>query len=216
VSEATKPTDTGGEGESFLSRWSRRKVEVKVSPPATEVDTQLSNPSTGEPSGAKVPETPLPERTLASEAEEKPPLPTIDSLTAESDFSPFITKDVDPALRNQAMKKLFTDPHYQFDNMDKLDIYIDDYSKSDPIPLDILRKMYQSKALFLFEDEEKEEEAARIAAEAKLPRVPVEETPAELAAPVDATASVEALPAVVDNPLEPVVEKQPADASDKA
>ena len=67
-----------------------------------------------------------------------------------------MARDVDPALRNQAMKKLFADPHYGFDKMDKLDIYIDDYSKPDPIPLEMLKMLYQSKSLFLFDQEEKE------------------------------------------------------------
>jgi hypothetical protein len=63
-------------------------------------------------------------------------------------------------LRNQAMKKLFSNPHYQFAQMDKLDIYIDDYSQPDPIPMEMLRQMNQAKALFLFEDDEDEEKDA--------------------------------------------------------
>ncbi len=155
MSETSKPADTGS-SESFLSRWSRRKVEDKAADSAAAADAQMPNPSTGAPSEAKIAGTPLPERTSSSEIEQKASLPAIDSLTADADFSPFMAKDVDPALRNQAMKKLFTDPHYQFENMDKLDIYIDDYTKSDPIPLEILKKMYQSRALSIFDDEEDE------------------------------------------------------------
>lgn len=158
MSEASKPADGG---ESFLSRWSRRKIEEKAADKAVvssvDGDIQAPNSSIGGPSGAKMAGTPLPERTLPSETEQKAPLPAIDSLTVDADFSPFMARDVDPALRNQAMKKLFTDPHYQFENMDKLDIYIDDYSKSDPIPLEILKKMYQSRALSIFDDEEDDE-----------------------------------------------------------
>ena len=73
-------------------------------------------------------------------------------------------KNVAADMRNQAMKKLFADPHYNV--MDGLDIYISDYTKSDPIPLDMLRKMTQSKALFLFEEEEKAEAKAKAEAEA--------------------------------------------------
>jgi hypothetical protein len=50
------------------------------------------------------------------------------------------------------MKKLFADPH--FNVMDGLDIYIDDYSKSDPIPEAMLRAMTSSKFLKLFDEEE--------------------------------------------------------------
>lgn len=119
---------------------------------------ELVNASTGEPSEAKTPETPQPEPGLANDAELRAPLPPIETLTHEADFTPFMARDVDPALRNQAMKKLFADPHYGFARMDKLDIYIDDYSKPDPIPLEMLKLMYQSKSLFLFEDEEKKED----------------------------------------------------------
>lgn len=139
---------------SFLSRWSRRKIEAKAEVPSGK-DARIQESSTDAASGTKVPETPLSARTLPSEAQAGKELPSIDSLTHEADFSPFMAKDVDPGMRNQAMKKLFADPHYQFEQMDKLDIYLDDYSKSDPIPPDMLRMMYQSKSLGLF-DHEKE------------------------------------------------------------
>jgi hypothetical protein len=43
-----------------------------------------------------------------------------------------MASDVAPELRSRALKKLFTDPH--FNVMDGLDTYIDDYGKPDPIP----------------------------------------------------------------------------------
>lgn len=161
MSEIDKPAEP-----SFLTRWSRRKVDAAAqkaavvtpaiqSAPLPDVHA-LPNTSTGEADGAKVPEIPLPEPTLPAESQTKAALPSIESLTHDADFSPFMARDVDPGVRNQAMKKLFTNPHYQFAQMDKLDIYIDDYSQPDPIPLDMLRQMNQAKALFLFEDEEKD------------------------------------------------------------
>ena len=60
-------------------------------------------------------------------------------------------RDVAPDVRNAAMKKLFTDPHYNV--MDQLDIYIDDYSKPDPLPQAMLRQMVGAQFLNLFEDE---------------------------------------------------------------
>ncbi len=171
-------------GESFLSRWSRRKIEVAktgdaaaanaVSDLAPEksaaTEIEKPNPSIGAASGAKVPGEALPERTLpsgsSSASGEAASLPPLESLTRESDFAPFMRADVAPALRNQAMKKLFSDPHYNV--MDRLDIYIDDYGKSDPIPPAMLRLMNQSKTLGLFEEEERaEEEARRVAEEAR-------------------------------------------------
>ena len=145
---------------SFLKRWARRKDEAAardgLAAPAESLLTALPISSTGAAAGEKMPETPHPEPTLPIGAEVKKELPSIDNLTHEADFSPFMAKDVAPGLRNQAMKKLFTDPHYQFGQMDKLDIYIDDYSQPDPIPLEMLRKMHQSKSLFLFDDEKEE------------------------------------------------------------
>jgi len=38
--------------------------------------------------------------------------------------------------------------------MDGLDIYIDDYSKPDPIPLDMLKRMQQSELLGIFKSTE--------------------------------------------------------------
>ena len=164
MSDPVKPDDL-----PFFSRWSMHKTaalsgaaEAVADAPGAPIEK--INTSTGAPLEAKMPETPRPEPIAPAEvdAESRPPakpeLPSIDSLTHESDFTGFMAKEVDPGLRNQAMKKLFTNPHYQFEQMDKLDIYIDDYSKPDPIPPEMLRSMYQSKSLFLFDDEEKEKE----------------------------------------------------------
>jgi Protein of unknown function (DUF3306) len=156
--------DVENTSESFLSRWSKRKAEVRAEE-VKAVEIQNENANTGAPFEAKMPDNALPERGLPSDVNDKPaenpPLPSIESLTQESDFSPFMGKDVAADLRNQAMKKLFTDPHYNV--QDGLDIYIGDYTKSDPIPLEMLRKMTQSKALFLFEEEEKAEAEAAAA-----------------------------------------------------
>jgi hypothetical protein len=155
----------------FLARWSKKKIEAsdttKDALSAPDVVGEMEQtPSNGAAFEAKNLETPLPEPISPNESDNErtpaPDLPSIDSLTHESDFTGFMGKDVEPGLRNQAMKKLFTDPHYQFEQMDKLDIYLDDYSRPDPIPPEMLRRMYQSKSLFLFEDEEKEE-AAKLA-----------------------------------------------------
>ncbi len=74
------------------------------------------------------------------------------ALDRSSDYSRFVAPGVEPGVRNAAMKKLFSDPH--FNVMDGLDIYIDDYGKSDPIPESMLRQMVQAKFLGLFDDEE--------------------------------------------------------------
>jgi hypothetical protein len=83
------------------------------------------------------------------------PSPTLDDvtrLTRESDFTRFVAPGVDSAVRNAAMKKLFTDPH--FNVMDGLDTYIDDYGKPDPIEPAFLRRMNQARDLGLFDSEQ--------------------------------------------------------------
>jgi len=76
-----------------------------------------------------------------------PELPSLDNLTSESDFRAFMDSRVDAGLRRAALKKLFTDP--RFNVIDQLDIYIDDYTKSDPIPEEMLKALeYAKRNLF--------------------------------------------------------------------
>ena len=160
---------------NFFSRWSKRKLADPSAPegPAdadqatqavavtnlptntARVESQISNPSNDAIDGAKQPETAYHSGSLPTDhPTQAAPLPIIASLNPQSDFSPFMAKDVDPKLRNEAMKLLFTDPHYNV--MDRLDIYIDDYNKPDPLPPEWLKNMNQSKTLRLFDDDEEE------------------------------------------------------------
>ena len=105
-------------------------------------------------------------------AQKPVPAPTLEdvkALNADSSFAPFVGRDVAPEVRNAAMKKLFTDPHYNV--MDGLDIYIDDYSKPDPMPADMLRKMVSAKFLNLFD-----EDPVTVATPAAAPATPIEDT----------------------------------------
>ena len=144
--------------DGFLSRWSKRKLDIQegkpvlAEPPAPLVQTPVADsaPVSGkegdiEPAGLgdAVPDVPLP--TLAD----------AQALTPQSDFKPFMVRGVAADVKNAAMKKLFTDPHYNV--MDRLDTYIDDYSLPDPIPEAMLRQMVSAKFLNLFSDEESSE-----------------------------------------------------------
>jgi hypothetical protein len=94
------------------------------------------------------------------------PLPSLDdarALTPDSDFQPFMRPGVTADVRNVAMKKLFTDPH--FNVMDGLDIYIGDYNTPDPLPAGMLQKMVGAQLLGLFD--KPDEAAAKTAATAK-------------------------------------------------
>ena len=145
-------------GEPFLSRWARVKhgqsqaasVETVT---AKSIAANVQNNSIDGDLQHKAPEEPHPEPTLP-DATAPTLLPSLDSLTPQSDFSPFMAKNVDMQLRNRAMKKLFTDPHYNV--MDRLDTYIDDYSIHTPLPLAVIRQMNIAKTLGLFSDEEGE------------------------------------------------------------
>ncbi|NPC57077.1 DUF3306 domain-containing protein [Caenimonas soli] len=150
--------------EGFLGRWSKRKLDVKEGKPveAEPLPEPLSELAPPTPPVVAV-QDPLPE------AVEAPPpltLEDVKALTSESDFTRFAAPDVAPDVKNAAMKKLFADPRYNV--MDGMDVYIDDYSKPDPIPYAMLRKLASAKFLGLFDQEEKEEaEAAEAARRAR-------------------------------------------------
>ncbi|KNZ31967.1 MAG: hypothetical protein AD742_14390 [Methylibium sp. NZG] len=145
-----------GEEGGFLSRWARRKVAVRTgvapaetAPPAPVELLNTDASADAVPSAAAAPVAEAPPPPAA-------PLPTLDDvarLTRESDYSRFVAPGVEGNVRNAAMKKLFTDPH--FNVMDGLDTYIDDYGKPDPIPPSMLRMLRQSSFLGLFDDDEK-------------------------------------------------------------
>jgi len=159
--------DAKSDGERFsLKRWSRRKRDAsRVQLAKAEADAPLTSavgnapltnaPATAPPglpnvvaSNAVPPaldtstqDAPAPgsdHSTLAAPAAETP-LPPVDSLTFESDFRGFLQPNVDEAVKRAALKKLFSDP--RFNVMDRLDVYIDDYSQPDPLPREWLREM---------------------------------------------------------------------------
>jgi hypothetical protein len=144
--------------DGFLGRWSKRKLEVKQGQgveeeplPMAEVNADPSpqpSPASGRGSEADTP------------AAELPPPPTLEdvkALTAESDFTRFTAPNVAPEVKNAALRKLFSDPHYNV--MDRLDVYIDDYSQPDPMPESMLRQLASAKFLGLFKDEETRDDA---------------------------------------------------------
>jgi hypothetical protein len=139
--------------DSFIARWSRRKLRAREDAPTVAVEkSRLVQPvPPAPPDDLKA--TGVTPVTDAPQANTQPDLPAVESLTPESDFGPFMQPGVDSRLRNQALKTLFRDP--AFNVMDRLDIYIDDYSKPDPIPDEMLRRLNQAKSLFLFDDEKK-------------------------------------------------------------
>ena len=117
--------------DDFISRWSRRKIEARKGTVVPEEKEQKVV-------GPK--ESVAPVQTGAqSPAEASPELPPLESLTPESDFSPFMKAEVDPKTRREALKTLFNDPRHNI--QDGLDVYIADYSQPDPLPDGWLEKL---------------------------------------------------------------------------
>jgi hypothetical protein len=121
--------------EAFLDRWSRRKVEQAEEKAALPAQTGEK----GEPAVV---------------------LPPIEDLNPESDFTPFMNPKVDGETRRAALKKLFTDAHYNIP--DPFEVYSEDYTKSETIPLEMLKTLNHAQKL-LFDDPEKKVETAAAA-----------------------------------------------------
>jgi len=139
----------------FLGRWSRRKAEVRQGKTVAE-PTPASLPAW--PQGVTdIPHagtSPSPQTEPATEAKPPAPAPTLEdvqSLTPTSDYTPYMAHGVTSDVKNAALKKLFTDPH--FNVMDRMDMYIDDYGQPDPIPLAMLKQMNGAKFLNLFDED---------------------------------------------------------------
>lgn len=164
----------------FLSRWSKRKTDVREGRAVVEEVLTAVKPSTtnnarsplaSQQSGADslTVQRAQPVQSVAGvDATNKPaqdtanqPVPTMEDvqhLNAESNFASFMSSKVAPEVKNAAMKKLFADPH--FNVMDGLDIYIDDYGKPDPLPAGMLEQMTSIDGLNLFNDKDKGDTSA--------------------------------------------------------
>lgn len=141
------------EGDSFFSRWSRRKAQDRagVAVPAEAPVTATKAPAPPPMAGPVVSEPPA---VAAEPALPPPTLEDTQALTPASDFRRFVAKDVSPEVRNAAVKKLFADPH--FNVMDGLDIYIDDYSKPSPLSAVDMAQMVSAQFLKLVDDPEEQ------------------------------------------------------------
>lgn len=137
----------------FLARWSRLKRQGGDAAPAAIVPADGVAAAHAAAGGTVVPG-----------AE--------DLLPPGVDLTALLREEISEAVRRQALKKIFADPH--FNVMDGLDVYIDDYSISDPIPPEMMATLRQARMLLDDEDEAVAEEA-----------------PAEMAAAVPARAAGE-------------------------
>ncbi|MDH5556685.1 MAG: DUF3306 domain-containing protein [Alphaproteobacteria bacterium] len=113
--------------EGGLRRWARRKAEVKqgrgAAAPVIE-DNDGKAPTLSEPEGL----TDGNEGAVENQPVD-PPLPDIESLTAESDFTGFMKEGVSPALRRLALRQLWaSDP--AFNVIDEMVEYGGDYTQA--------------------------------------------------------------------------------------
>lgn len=117
--------------EAFLSRWSRVKREVPERDRARE-------------------------EKKAAELQPAPALPPVESLTPQSEFGPFMHPKVQDALRRVALKKLFSDPHFNLPDL--FEPYSGDWRVAEPISPELLATLNQARTV-LFAEQEKKPEA---------------------------------------------------------
>jgi hypothetical protein len=159
---------TKDDKEVFLERWARLKQEAKDQPPANVPDKAVD------------PQAPPPD------------LPPIDKLTPDSDFRAFFHPKVGEDVRRAALKKLFSDP--RFNVMDGLDVYIDDYSKTEPIPPAMLAGLRQAQNILKWakedtEERERKEKELQASAQPKLEPPAADATPGQAMENVPDTVS---------------------------
>jgi hypothetical protein len=208
------PADDAG----FLSRWSRRKALARSGQPLAEAPARpvptpagaasltapAAMPATPAATAATVATTSAAPAAAAVVAEPVPVAPTLDdvaALTPESSFARFVQQGVAAPVRNAALKKLFSDPHFNL--MDGLDIYIDDYGLPDPLAPELLAQMSGNHFLGFAQATEPETAEASDAASALPPTQPA-------AAPDSAAAVPDSAPAT-DGATPPPTEPLPCD-----
>lgn len=145
-------------GETFsLRRWARRKraanqgqepaadgAHATASAPgaATRGDSAIAGSAALPPAAASA----APRQAEPPRAGEAPPLPPVEALSFDSDFTVFLEPRVEDSVRRAALKKLFSDP--RFNVIDGLDVYLDDYSKFEPLLPDQVRTLAHARTLF--------------------------------------------------------------------
>jgi hypothetical protein len=143
------------EKENFLGRWSRLKKEDRLEA-----------------------EKPVAQKTESQE-DKAPELPPLDKLTPQSEFSGFMHPKVGDALRRAALKKLFSDPHFNLP--DPYEAYSGDWTVGEAIPDEMMATLNQARTLLFSEEEKKtrDEEDKKLAEEREAKK------PAEMHKPKD-------------------------------
>ena len=136
--------------DSLLHRWSKQKAQARE---------ETSKPEAEEPvAESEVSESDEEEENQQTEEPDEIELPDLDSLGDDSDYSMFMSSEVDENLKKLALRKLFKAPF--FNVMDGLNDYDDDFTTfealGDIVTSDMKFHQERKKA----EQEEREREAA--------------------------------------------------------
>lgn len=131
--------------EGFFRRWARLK--------STGGDVAPVEP----PRVPAVP-APAPVPAAAQGSDTAPTLEDVARLTPDADFSAFVAQGVDKSVQRLALKKLFTDPH--FNTIDGLDMYMNDYNQASPLSPAMLASLKHAPGVLsrLFGDEQEAEQ----------------------------------------------------------
>ncbi len=120
-----------GAGENFLGRWSRRKQAERDAVDAPATDNAEDGEATAEDGD--------------DAAIDPADLPDVDSLGKDSDFTVFMQDGVPEALRNRALRKLWTtDPVLA--NLDGLNDYDEDFGAIMRIGAEAMRRIAAEEA----------------------------------------------------------------------
>jgi len=119
-----------GETEDVLARWSRRKLQARSGgvDPGQEETAAPSQPRESDTGGAES----APQLTDAD-------MPPLESLTEDSDYTPFLSPGVSDGLRRLALRKLFS--QQAFNVTDGLNDYDGDYTQFTGLGKVVTREM---------------------------------------------------------------------------
>ena len=154
------------EDANFLSRWARRKAEVREAeektPPPSDVGAEGSGE--GQPEDERL--RPVTEEEIAA-------LPDPDKLEHGADFKPFLRPGIPQALRQRALRRIWrVNPAIGFlDGMNEYDL---DYTDAATV-VDNLKTAYQVGRGFVIPEEDDKSSPADVAATPRTSEEPEEQ-----------------------------------------
>ena len=139
--------------DSFIGRWSRRKLAAKADPP----------PSPPEEEGGVTAGEPAPTEPALVAEPQPMELPPVESLEADSDYSVFMKPGVPAELRQQALTRLWaTNPGLM--QPEVMDLHVGDYTS--PVVAEVVKTAWRlgkgvlDAAELAAEEEERRQAAA--------------------------------------------------------